>query len=111
MTTVSHAFFSDAAPRSTRASCSGVKPLSFLGANLSIIPIQAVVCDVTLDGGGQLPRHRATRGDLASQGAARDVRRAPEALDEPFRRKPKCRDLRRSRWLGARPAEDDERRK
>src|ERR1700682_1165411 len=76
MTTESHAFFSLAAPRSRRASCSGVKPLAPLATNSSIIPINVMRRDVALDRSRHLAGHRFSGRNGAAQLAARDFRRA-----------------------------------
>src|SRR4030088_1932046 len=99
MTTGSHAFFSVAAPRSTRASCSGVKPFSFLPGNLSIIPIELVFCDVTLHGRGQLAGDRSAGCDIAPQPAGRHVWGRNVAQDDARRVEPEAGEL---GWLGRR---------
>src|ERR1700687_3294727 len=111
MTTGSQAFFSTAAPRSRRASCSGVRPFSRRGANLSIIPIQAALCDLSLNGAWKLACYGPARGDLASQRAARDVRSAPETFDDPLGTQTQRGDLRPRSRPRARPAENDDRHK
>src|SRR6202165_3961180 len=86
MTTGSQAFFSPAAPRSRRASCSGVMPLDpFVATNLSIIPIKVMRRDVPLDRRWHLAAHRLSCRYRASQLAARNVRRAHVTDDHTLR--------------------------
>src|ERR1700674_3993499 len=82
ITTVSHAFLSTAAPRSRRASCSGVNPFGVLGANASIIPIQVVACDVTRDGRRNLAGHGFAGRQQISDLTGRHVRSADKAVDD-----------------------------
>src|ERR1700693_2931692 len=109
MTTGSHAFFSVAAVRSAGASCSGVKPFSFLPANLPIIPIEVVLCDVALDCGRQSTSDRLAAGERAPKLTAGHVRGRKMALDYTRRVKPQAGDL-GWLWLSqARPVEDHQR--
>src|ERR1700674_1994995 len=82
ITTVSQAFLSTAALRSRRASCSGVTPFGVLDANASIIPIQVLACDVTLDGRRYLAGHGFARLQQISDLAGRYVRGADNAVDD-----------------------------
>src|ERR1700676_1529349 len=109
ITTVSHAFLSTATPRSRRASCSGVNPFSFLPANLSIIPIQPVLCDVALDGRRQLSADRPPGCDRAPQGARRHVRGRNVALDDARRIEPESSELRNLYLSEAGPVDDHHR--
>src|SRR5437879_1435551 len=79
MTTASHAFLSTAAPRSIRATWSGVRPRVRAGFNSS--SVQAMVGDVLLHRRRDLAIDRAPTHDVATDRARRHVGRAIDAHD------------------------------
>src|SRR5690349_13053046 len=79
MITGSQAFFSAAAPRSNRASWSGVSRLVRSAANVTIIPIEPMLRDVSLHRGRQAVAYRLALRERLAELAARDVRRSAEA--------------------------------
>src|SRR6266851_9874445 len=110
ITTVSQAFLSTAAPLSRRASCSGVKPLGLLGANVSIIPIQVVLRHVALHSKRQLARHGFAGRKRPPQLGGRHVWRLDKAFDDALGLKTRGGELGRSGSFRARAAHDHHRR-
>src|SRR5438128_1277620 len=110
MTSGSHAFFSDAALRSKRASCNGVSRLARSAANVSIIAVEVILGDVALDGFRQPIADRVALRDRSAKRAARDVRSRPGAQDHAFGIEPGVRESGCIGLLAAGARDDDDRR-
>src|SRR5712692_8881997 len=78
MTTASQAFLSTAAPRSSRATCSGVGPR---GVRANLLRVEVMGGDVPLDGRRHLARDRSPALYVLPDRAGRNVRRAVAAQD------------------------------
>src|SRR6266568_9666284 len=107
MTTASHAFLSTAAPRSIRATWSGVRPLGRAGFNSS--SVQAVGGDVLLHRRRDFAVYRPAAHDIAPDRARRHIRSAIYADDHLRAVEARRRELRGLWRAGTGPRDDHDR--